>query len=231
MIARALLSALAMLVFTLGARTEYVPSGPLTTYWDCCKPSAAWLGAAPVYAPARSCARDGHTILRNTNAQSACGGGPAYTCSFYQPFVKDGYGYAFSARNMANPRDVLCGCYRITIKHHPGKVLITQVLNEGPLSEGQFDLAVPGGGVGDFNACVSEFSSPPNGWGRRMGGVQSDAECNGLPTSLQHGCHWKFSFFAPEMYTESVRRVQCPAVLTRISGCVRKDDHVHPHME
>ncbi|KAK0528347.1 hypothetical protein OC834_004085 [Tilletia horrida] len=192
----------ALLFAAACAISEHVPPGPLTTFWDCCKASASWPGAAPVISPAVSCARDGMTWLGNLNEQSACGGGPAYTCTSYQPFVRHGIG----------------------IRGHPGKVLITQVINEGPLQEGQFDLQVPGGGVGDYNACPAEYGSPPNGWGARFGGVNSRAECGQLPPSLRQGCYWKYDFFAPDMWTEGADRIKCPAELTRISHCIRRDD-------
>ncbi|CAD6937907.1 unnamed protein product [Tilletia laevis] len=225
-----------LLPFLLLAATvagEWLPSGPLTMYWDCCKPSAAWPNAAPVSAPAHSCARDGLTRLSDHNAQSICGGGPAYTCTNYQPFSIGNVGYVFSARanngNM-NPPDYLCGCYRLTTHQQPGLVLITQVLNEGgSLSDGQFDLQVPGGGVGDFNGCVSEYNSPPDGWGQRNGGIKAASECTQLPASLHPGCLWRFRTFDSRkglQTTQSAERVKCPAALTKISGCVRHDDHM-----
>ncbi|KAE8219064.1 hypothetical protein CF319_g7173 [Tilletia indica] len=221
------------LLFAFAISAEYLPSGPLTMYWDCCKPSAAWQNAADVWAPAWSCARDGVTRLRDFNAQSVCGGGPAYTCTNYQPFSIGHVGYVFSARSSnghANTRDYLCGCYRITTNEQPGLVLITQVLNEGGgLSDGQFDLQVPGGGVGDFNGCVAEYNSPPDGWGQRNGGIKTVNECAQLPASLHPGCFWRFKTFDSRkglQTTKSVDRVKCPRALTRISNCVRHDDHM-----
>ncbi|KAE8241538.1 hypothetical protein A4X03_0g8134, partial [Tilletia caries] len=99
----------------------------------------------------------------------------------------------------------------------------------GSLSDGQFDLQVPGGGVGDFNGCVSEYNSPPDGWGQRNGGIKAASECTQLPASLHPGCLWRFRTFDSRkglQTTQSAERVKCPAALTKISGCVRHDDHM-----
>ncbi|MEI8634903.1 hypothetical protein P4S72_28405 [Vibrio sp. PP-XX7] len=43
-----------------------------------------------------------------------------------------------------------------------GKTMIVQALNIGyDVSGGQFDLLVPGGGVGAFNACSAQWGSLP----------------------------------------------------------------------
>ncbi|KAK0529026.1 hypothetical protein OC835_004463 [Tilletia horrida] len=215
---------------TAQADASQAPAGFITTYWDCCKPSAAWPGAAFVSAPAWSCAKDGVTRLADFNAQSACGGGPAYSCAFYQPFSQNGVGYAFSARTCnghVDPRTYLCACYQIKIKERPEATLITQVINEGcGLADSQFDIQVPGGGVGDFNACTPQYNSPPDGWGIRYGGLQVVSSCSQLPPELQPGCEWRFSFFPPSgaITISSYERVQCPSALTSISNCVRDDE-------
>jgi hypothetical protein len=44
-----------------------------------------------------------------------------------------------------------------------GKKMIVQATNVGAdVGEGQFDLAIPGGGVGLFNACTKQWGMEPN---------------------------------------------------------------------
>lgn len=42
--------------------------------------------------------------------------------------------------------------------------MIVQVVNSGGVSEGDFDIYTPAGGVGDFNACESQYRAPSAGW-------------------------------------------------------------------
>ena len=52
-----------------------------------------------------------------------------------------------------------------------GKKMIVQATNTGSdVGEGQFDLAMPGGGVGQFNGCDTEWGAPSGGWGQQYGG-------------------------------------------------------------
>lgn len=50
-----------------------------------------------------------------------------------------------------------------------------------------FDLQIPGGGVGIFNGCQSQWNAPANGWGDRYGGVSSIEGCNDLPAAIREG--------------------------------------------
>ncbi len=92
----------------------------------------------------------------------------------------------------------------------------------GDLGGGQFDILIPGGGVGLFNGCSSQWGAPADGWGNRYGGVSSEAECNQLPGELQEGCRWRFQWFEnadnPEM---NYYEVGCPAELIDRSGNCR----------
>lgn len=86
----------------------------------------------------------------------------------------------------------------------------------------QFDLAIPGGGVGDFNACTNEWGAPAGGWGQQYGGVSSEAQCAQLPKALQAGCNFRFDWMEgadnPNMIYAPVT---CPAEITAKTGCVR----------
>lgn len=73
-----------------------------------------------------------------------------------------------------------------------------------------FDIQIPGGGVGLYNGCQSQWGAPSDGWGckyivfvlkwysyfinwisidisARYGGVSSASECSQLPAALQPG--------------------------------------------
>lgn len=58
---------------------------------------------------------------------------------------------------------------------------------------------VPGGGVGIFNGCSSQYNAPTDGWGARYGGVSSRAECDVLPAALRPGCQWRFDVCIPSL--------------------------------
>ena len=62
------------------------------------------------------------------------------------------------------------------------------------LGQNHFDLAIPGGGVGLFNACTQQYGAPPNGWGAKYGGVSSAADCEKFPAALKAGCDWRFGW-------------------------------------
>lgn len=103
--------------------------------------------------------------------------------------------------------------------------MIVQATNTGgDLGSNQFDLAIPGGGVGIFNACTDEWNAPSSGWGAQYGGISTNT-CSTFPKALQPGCGFRFDWFEnadnPEMEFE---RVECPAAITAKSGCKRADD-------
>jgi hypothetical protein len=106
-----------------------------------------------------------------------------------------------------------------------GKSMIVQATNTGgDLGSNQFDLAIPGGGVGIFNACTDEFNAPSSGWGAQYGGISSNT-CSTFPKALQAGCGFRWDWFEgadnPEVEFE---RVECPAEIVAKSGCKRDDD-------
>ena len=61
-----------LIIYILGAL------GYATRYWDCCKPSCAWVGNAGGHL-ARTCDIN-MSIINDTDAGSKCDGGPATAC-------------------------------------------------------------------------------------------------------------------------------------------------------
>jgi hypothetical protein len=111
------------------------------------------------------------------------------TCTSQIPFTVDGcdeMAFAFAAVPAANGGS--CGkCFQLTFtgeghynstndntRKMKGKKLIIMATNiGGDVQQGQFDIMIPGGGVGMFNGCASM------GWGsqgEQYGGLLSDCE-------------------------------------------------------
>jgi hypothetical protein len=208
--------------------------GKTTRYWDCCKPSAAWSGKAAVSKPVQACAKDGKTAV-GADTKSGCDGGSAYMCANQQPWaVSATLAYGFAAVSIAgqSESDWSCACYKLDFTTAPlvGKSMIVQATNTGSdLGGGHFDLTIPGGGVGIFNGCSSQYGAPSDGWGARYGGVSSQSQCSQLPADLQPGCNWRFTWLQnadnPGM---NFHRVKCPTAITAKTGCVRNDDGSQP---
>ena len=162
-------------------------SGWATRYWDCCKPHCSW----PEHANgnySKQCTNKGKTESSDWGGGSVCSGGGLMTCTSQIPFTVDGcteMGFAFAAVPASDGGS--CGkCYQLTFdgtgkystdgnhKAIKGKKLIIMTTNiGGDVQQGQFDIMIPGGGVGMFNGCSSM------GWGaqgEQYGGLLSDCE-------------------------------------------------------
>lgn len=223
-------------------------SGWATRYWDCCKPSCSWNENAGGHL-SKQCDAKGKNQNNDYGAQSVCSGGNAATCLSQIPFTIDGckeYAFAFAAVPASNGGQ--CGkCFQLTFtgKGKYGdcpnckklaaakKKLIIMVTNVGhDVEQGQFDIMIPGGGVGAFNGCNQM------GWGaqgEQYGGLLSDCEketnysaggyasclekkCNsvfGNDEQAKEGClflaNWMNAASNPEHnYVE----VECPSVLS-----------------
>ena len=109
--------------------------------------------------------------------------------------LSDDLAYGFAAVSTGlSESDTCCSCYQLTFTSTSiaGKKMIVQATNTGgDVGEGQFDLAIPGGGVGLFNACSAQWGAPASGWGAQYGGLSSDT-CSELPSALQPGCKFRF---------------------------------------
>ena len=159
--------------------------GWASRYWDCCKPHCAW------YTSLKMCTRENQPLY-DGNATSSCEGGSAYTCWDMAPWaVADNLAYGYAA-TPAGGND--CGrCYQLEFKgtgeHDPadpgsvslaGKTMIVQATNiGGDVGSGQFDLLIPGGGVGQYNGCAQQWGR--NDLGETYGGFlrscQNDVSC------------------------------------------------------
>lgn len=223
------------IVSTAEAAESSEQAGKTTRYWDCCKPSGGWSGKAAVSSPVRTCAKDGVTAV-SASTKNACDGGTSYMATAQQPWqISSTQSYGFAAATIAggNESTWLCSCYNLSFGSATavaGKSMIVQVIATGVNSSwSQFDLLIPGGGVGIFNGCSSQWNAPADGWGARYGGVSSASQCDQLPASLQPGCNWRFDWFNnannPNM---TFHRVKCPTAITAKTGCVRNDDGGYP---
>lgn len=142
-------------------------TGITTTTWDCCKPSCAWpenAQAGGASGTAATCGMNNQKLSDGASASNACDGGTGYSCSSFQPQVNSStlsFGFA------GTWSDSNCGkCFQLTWTTGPGKNkrMIVQSVNSGGLKEGDFDIYTPGGGVGDYNACTSQYGAPRQGW-------------------------------------------------------------------
>ncbi|KAF2127894.1 glycoside hydrolase family 45 protein [Dothidotthia symphoricarpi CBS 119687] len=221
------LTQIALLALTMGAATIDAQSGKTTRYWDCCKSSCGWPGKANVNQPIRSCDKSDNP-LADMNTQSACNGGSAYMCTNQSPWaVNTNLAYGFGAVKLAGGSESTwcCSCYELTFTTGPvaGKKLVIQATNTGSdLGDNHFDLAMPGGGVGIYNACTNQFGAPAQGWGQQYGGISQRSECDSFPTKLKAGCYWRFDWFMNANNPDvTFKQVTCPKAITDKSGCVR----------
>ena len=163
-------------------------SGFATRYWDGCKPSCSWKENAGNAGPSKQCSANGKSPNTDYSAKSVCDGGSAATCTSQIPFTIDGcseMGFAFAAVPASNGGQ--CGkCFQLTFtgtgkyetkanqKALAGKKLIIMVTNVGvDVEHGQFDIMIPGGGVGIYNGTSGY------GWGnqgKQYGGLLGDCE-------------------------------------------------------
>ncbi|KAH7089317.1 glycoside hydrolase 45 [Auriculariales sp. MPI-PUGE-AT-0066] len=189
----------------INAASAQSGSGHTTRYWDCCKTSCGWSGKADVKQPVQSCNAAG-SKLTDFNAQSGCNGGGAFACTDNAPWaINDSLAYGFAARPVS------------------GQKMIIQATNTGgDLGNNHFDLMMPGGGVGIFNGCASQFGSW-NG-GAQYGGIGSRSECDNLPAAVRAGCYFRFDWFkGADNPDVTFKKTTCPSELVSKSGCMRND--------
>ena len=198
-------------------------------YWDCCKPHCATNGNLP------SCGADG--VTRNSGG-SACTGGSAYACYNEAPrAVGDNVSYGYVA--VPNPS---CGtCYHLqflgTGQHNPndpgskniaGKHMIVKVTNTGgDVAGNQFDLMIPGGGVGQNpNTCPTQWKMSASDMGSMYGGFLSACtgsyeakkacvreRCMKLPDGdVRKGCIWFVDWYqAADNPQFRYENIACPS--------------------
>jgi hypothetical protein len=184
-------------------------NGYATRYWDCCQPHCAQQSG-------HRCSQDGTSSTGDQN--SACNGGGAFACYDEAPRrVSDCLSYGHIAKSNPN-----CGqCYRIQFtgegQHNvndpgskliKGKQMIVKVTNTGgDVGGSQFDLMIPGGGVGQFNACSRQWGT--SDLGAQYGGFLTECtgshaqkkdcvrqECMKIPAGrARDGCLWFVDWF------------------------------------
>ena len=209
-------------------------------YWDCCKPACGWSANAGGN-PMKACSQQNQTLGDN-DARNACeGGGTAYMCWSGAPWaVGDQLSYGFAAASGPN---YTCGrCFHVQFtggSHNGGqnagtqslvgKHMIVQVINNGGVAQDQFDLLIPGGGVGLLNACSTQWGTSDLGaqYGGFLAGCNGDKACVqnkcdtifGNKPELLAGCDWFLGWFnAADNPQFTYERIACPAEITQRSG-------------
>ena len=231
--------------------SDYKGNGFASRYWDCCKPSCSWTENAGSGNEARQCDKN-MNIINDKSSINKCDGGPSTTCLSQIPFVINGcdnLGFAFAAAPGGSGN--ICGkCFELkftgsgkyeTQKNHQmlkDKKLIVMASNIGyDVAGGQFDVMIPGGGVGIYNGCNDILGT---NLGEKYGGFLSDCEkeigwnvgedtlYNGRKECLTKKCNSIFSnndkakkgclFLADFLEAagnplHSFREIECPQVL------------------
>lgn len=234
-------------------------SGYATRFWDCCKPHCGWQANVPSgTSPVRTCSLANAAV--DSNTQSACGGGEAFQCWSMAPWqVSSTLSYGFAATSNGD----ICGrCFQLQFTGASfnagadpgsstltGKTMVVQALNVGgDVGNHQFDLLVPGGGVGQFNACSKQWNLSASDLGAQYGGFLATCKqqlggngaglsalkscvaqkCTSVFASrsaeLAAGCRWFVDWFqVADNPALKFREVRCPAELTARSGMSRGD--------
>ncbi len=197
-------------------------------------------------------------VIGDQNASSSCDGGNAHMCYGLTPWAVDNnLSYGFAATSSGD----VCGrCFEVTFtgqSHNggndpgsaalAGKRMIVQATNIGyDVSGGQFDILVPGGGVGAFNACSDQWGVSNSELGAQYGGFLAACKnelgynaslqqyksclsnrCNSVfasrgLTELYQGCMWYVDWFqAADNPSLKYKEVACPAAITSRSGVDR----------
>jgi len=141
-----------------GGSPSYSASSPgnetskVTQYWDACKPSCSWSGKGGIQA--NSCNITGTNIGHNDGDRSACDGGSAFTCMKQAPWKVGNISFGYVAAGIGQ-----CGdCWQFDFPN--GHVMVVMKTNIGDIKEGaKFDLMIPGGGVGDFDALTRQVTN------------------------------------------------------------------------
>ena len=233
--------------------------GYATRFWDCCKPHCGWPQNVPSgMDPIQSCNINNVSNGASYEMDSSCDGGDAFTCFSLTPWAASetlSFGYAATSSG-----DVCGRCYQIDFtgtgqysSSDPGsatlvgKSMIVQALNIGyDVGGGQFDIMIPGGGVGAFDGCSRQWGVPSSDLGAQYGGFLTSCqqqlgynasqeayascvsqqcmnvfEARGL-ADLADGCYWFAEWFGAADNPQLVyQEVECPAELVNRSALDR----------
>ncbi|MBN2718552.1 MAG: hypothetical protein JXX14_22095 [Deltaproteobacteria bacterium] len=215
-------------------------TGKTTRYWDCCKPSCGWNNGG--YTPTTCCTQSNSVHTNSWDSQSGCAGGDVYTCWSNRPWaVNSKLAYGFTAVQ-AGSSQFGCGeCIQLefTSGTVEGKTMIVQVTNiGGDVSSNQFDLMIPGGGVGLFDGCSKQWGVSSSELGSTYGGFYDWClknentlmaalectidKCNSVfanKPDLKDGCMWFIKWFrGANNPAVKWQKVNCPQELKAISG-------------
>jgi hypothetical protein len=227
-------------------------TGYASRYWDCCKPHCGWKNNVPGGSnPINSCDMSDNNV-GNADARNSCeAGGTAFLCHNMVPWaVDDKLSYGFSAV-AASSQDICGKCYQLQFSGVSfnagadpgstalaGKQMIVQAINVGgDVGSGQFDISIPGGGVGMYNACSQQWGVPASELGGQYGGFLQSCkaqvgrtdhaalkscvmqscmnvfEARGL-MELAAGCRWFVDWFeVADNPSVSYKEVACPEAL------------------
>lgn len=212
----------------------------VSRYWDCCKPACGWSGNLRTGSPMVSCSKEDQP-LSDFDARNACeNGGSAFMCWDGAPWaVSDKLALGYAAASGPN---YVCGrCFQLqfTGSSHNGngqstqplngKTMIVQVINNGGVEQDQFDLLVPGGGVGLLNACDDQWGNVDLGaqYGGFMAACNGDKGCTrnrcqsvfGDKPELMAGCEWFLEWYnGADNPNVQYKQIPCPQSLTQRSG-------------
>ena len=187
--------AVALVIVLFASAVSAQQKGWMSRYWDGCKPSCSWTPNAGASNLCKECDRNNNEINppNENSTASSCGNsnGTSYTCLDMIPFrdpTDENLAYGFAATPGGSGD---CGkCYEIpfdggqtseptdpfaTNKALKGKRLIVMASNIGyDVEGGQFDLLVPGGGLGAFDSFTGQLGySDPAILGKNHGGLTS----------------------------------------------------------
>jgi hypothetical protein len=240
-------------------------------YWDCCKPSCAWPEKFDYNASqtVKTCdindneipvqVSTGNQYWPYEGVVNACGdGGDGFACYDQTPFaVCDSLAYGYAAASGATLGDAACGScfllefdggmhqYEALHEHRAlqGKKMIVMVTNIGyDVEAGQFDIMIPGGGMGVFtDGCRRQWGVSDDALvGATYGGFRTTCEnqlgyypepsldevqtcvrdmCDGLFNrpgleSMLEGCYWYVDwYYAANNPTYTYRPIECPQEL------------------
>lgn len=155
--------------------------GFATRYWDCCKPACSWPQAHTAFGEFRTplCSKSGvhNTKPYGPSGCSSPGDSRAgFACYNQGPWPDSldpeqlAYGFVAAPRLGAHCNSCLEFDFTESRGHYEpddvgsqrlrGKKMIVQATNVGDdVALGQFDLMIPGGGVGLFNGCAAQWGS------------------------------------------------------------------------
>ena len=143
---------------------------------------------------------------------SACEGGNGYTCYDHAPYaVCEDLAYGYAAVPAHSPQCGKCfvlefdggnkdGIVKASHRSIKGKKMIVMASNVGgDVADGQVDILIPGGGVGQFNGCSNQWGT--NDLGKQYGGFLSTCQdeqnnwddINALKDCVRKKCNSVFS--------------------------------------